>query len=63
MAEPPGQPPLNEMENLDGVKIPGDKIIIAIAYHREPNLGNLLSYRKVADREGPKVSSHTEARH
>ena len=55
VAEPPGMLPLNEMENLAGAKVPVDKLIIA--YHRAPNLGNLLSYRKIANRTGPEVSS------
>ncbi|KAL7524567.1 hypothetical protein ACHAXR_000628 [Thalassiosira sp. AJA248-18] len=56
VAEPFGQLPLNKMKNLEGAEVPVDKMIIA--YHRAPNLGNLLSYRKVANRDGPKVSPY-----
>lgn len=55
VAEPPGELPLNMMENLDGEKIDVERMIIA--YHRSQNLGNLFSYRKIAKRNGPKVSS------
>jgi hypothetical protein len=55
VAEPPGMKPLNQMTNIGGAEVAVDKLIIA--NHRAPNLGNLLSYRKIADRQGPKVSS------
>lgn len=55
VAEPMDGLPLNKMENLQGFEIPVDKL--TIAYHRAPNLGNLLSYRKIDKRTGPKVSS------
>jgi len=55
VAEPPGELPLNKMRNKEGQEVPVDQMIIA--HHRAPNLGNLLSYRKIAHREGPKVSS------
>ena len=56
VASSPGQIPLNKMLNKQGAEIPVDKMIIA--YHRAPNLGNLLSYGKIAKRNWPKVSSY-----
>ena len=47
--------PLNEMTNNAGKEIEVDQL--TIAYHRAPNLGNLLSCRKIAKRTGSKVSS------
>jgi hypothetical protein len=32
---------------------------MTVAYHRQPNLGNLLSYRKVKPQGGPPVSTYT----
>ena len=55
VADPPGQKPLNQMTNLKEAEVPVDQLVIA--NHRAPNLGNLLSYRKIAQRNGPKVSS------
>ena len=52
----PSQVPLHKMENKQGSEIPLDKMIIA--YHCAPNLGNLLSYRKIVKRSGPEVSSY-----
>jgi len=55
VANPPGELPLNQMENLDEELVPVDKLVLC--YHREPNLSNLLSYRKIGKRLGPKASS------
>jgi len=52
---PSGELPLNKMTNSAGKEIEVDQL--TIAYHRAPNLGNLLSYRKIAKRAGSKVSS------
>ena len=52
---PPGETPLNEMDNGDGWKIPIDAMIIAS--HRAPNLGDMLTYRDISSRPGPPVSS------
>jgi len=56
VAEPVGLPPLNCMQNIEENEVEIDRMIIA--YHRSQNLGNLLSYRKIAQRTGPKVSSY-----
>ena len=56
VSHPVGQTPLNEMTNVEGHTIALDRMIIA--YHRDHNMGNLLSYRKVDQRTGPKVSSY-----
>lgn len=53
---PPGDTPLTEMKNKEGHSIEVDRMVIA--FHRAPNMGNLLSYRKIAQRSGPKVSSY-----
>ena len=55
-SEPPGKTPLNQLETSTEVPVPIDRLIIC--YHRGPNLGNLLSYRKIDKRQGPKVSSY-----
>jgi len=55
VAEPVGELPLNKMENIDGAEVEIEKMIVA--YHRAPNLGNRFSYRKIDDRNGPKLSS------
>ena len=61
VARPTGKLPLNQLNtyNLSGdneqTKVPIDQLIIA--YRRAPNLGNIFSYRNIANREGPLVSS------
>ena len=54
MASPDGDDPLNQCVNVDGAEVPVDKLIVA--NHRSLNLGNLLSYRKIENRKGPKAS-------
>ena len=55
MFHPKNGRPLNYLKNIDEAPIPIDKLVIA--YSRAPNLGELLSYRKICKRSGPKVSS------
>ena len=55
---PPGEKRLNQLVNHKGAPIPVDRMIIA--YSRAPNLGNMLSYRKICNRSGPKVSSYLD---
>ena len=55
VANPPNQTPLNCLTNEQGYNIPIEQL--TIAWHRPPNLGNLLSYRKLNNRTGLKVSS------
>jgi len=55
VAEPQGEKPINKMKNYRGAEILIDQLIIV--YHRAPNLGNLLTYRKIEKRTGSKVSS------
>jgi len=51
---PPDETPFNEL----GGGTPLDAMIVA--NHRAPNLGNMLSYRKIENRIGPPVSSFIE---
>ena len=53
---PVGKKQLNRVKSPSGALIPVDSMIIA--YSRAPNIGNLLSYRKICKRSGPKVSSY-----
>jgi len=52
---PEDEAPLKSLKNFDDHPIPLDGAVIA--YHRYHNLCNLLSYRKIDKRPGPKVSS------
>jgi hypothetical protein len=54
VANPEHGRPLSEVKNYKGTRIGVDRLIIA--YNRPPNLGNLLSYRKLKDTSGPPVS-------
>ena len=56
VSEPRGKRALNMCTNYSGDPIPVDRLIIA--YSRAPNLGNVLSYRKLNKIPGPKVSSY-----
>jgi hypothetical protein len=53
VASPKGQPPLYCLTNNQGYNIPIERL--TIAWHCPPNLGNLLSYRKLNKRMGLKV--------
>ena len=55
VARPPGGIPLPDVRNSQGVRIGVERLIVA--HNRPPNLGNLLSYRKLRDNPGPPVSS------
>ena len=52
---PPYTIPLWEMKNWKGKKCGLRRLIVA--YHRPPNLGNILSSRKIRDTDGPNVST------
>lgn len=56
VSEPRGKTALNMCTNYSGAPIPVDRLVIA--YSRPPNLGNILSYRKLDKIPGPKVSSY-----
>jgi hypothetical protein len=56
----PYQPPLAQMKNCDGVATGINRMIVA--YHRPPNLGNLLAPRRFDSRPGLSVSEHFTAR-
>ena len=56
VARPKGQPPFRSLTNDQGYDILIDRL--TVAWHRPPNLGNLLSYRKLSKRTGLKVSSY-----
>ena len=53
---PPGKPHLTCLQNQFGERIRFGRLVIA--YGRHQNLGNLLSYRNISKRPGPKVSSY-----
>ena len=55
VVQPPGMPHLTSLCNSLGENIRTDRL--CIAYSRYHNIGNLLSYRKICNRPGPKVSS------
>ncbi len=55
VANPPNQPPLHCLTNKKEYNIPIKQL--TIAWHCPPNLGNLLSYRKLNNRTGLKVSA------
>ena len=59
ISHPDGAPPLCELDNLEHNKIQVDGMMIC--YHRHLNLGNVLSYRKIDQRKGPKVSDLLKA--
>ena len=52
--EPPNDEKLEKLKNQTGHPIALQRM--TVAYHRGPNLGNLLSYRKLPDDPGPPVS-------
>jgi hypothetical protein len=56
VASPKDQPPFHRLTNNQGYDIPINRLMIT--WHRPPNLGNLLSYRKLSKRTGLKVSSY-----
>jgi hypothetical protein len=55
ITNPPNKIPLSEIIGHHGVVCGIDRLIVA--YHRPPNLSNLLSYRKLKN-TGPSVSSY-----
>ena len=55
VANPPNQPSLSNLTNEKGYNIPIKQL--TTAWHRPPNLCNLLSYRKLNNRTGLKVLS------
>ena len=52
---PPGKENLNQLTNWEGHHVPIKRLIIA--YHRNPNLANLNSYRKLSPHTGLKPST------
>jgi hypothetical protein len=52
---PPGEKELTKLTNWEGHHVPIQRLIVA--YHRNPNLANLNSYRKLETRTGLKPSS------
>jgi len=53
--QPQGELPFSELTNQEGRKIPLERL--TICYSNHPNLGSMLSYRKICNRKGLKVSS------
>ena len=56
ISTPPGEPALHHLKNAEGYPIPVKQLIVA--YRRDLNLGNVLSYRRLCQRKGPKVLSY-----
>jgi hypothetical protein len=56
VANPKGQPLFHRLTNDQGYNIPIERL--TIAWHCPPNLGNLLSYRKLSKHTGLKVLSY-----
>ena len=56
MLNPPGKKKLNELDAGLGELVPIDAMIIA--NHRAKNLGDMLSYRDILNRNGPPASSY-----
>ena len=56
MLNPPGKMKLNELDAGLGELVPIDAMIIA--NHRAKNLGDMLSYRDISNRNGPPASSY-----
>jgi len=56
VANPQGQPSFSSLTNESGYNILIERLTIAW-HHPPPNLGNLLSYRKLHNRTGLKVLS------
>ncbi len=54
---PPGEKIFTDLKNCKGFRVPIKRLIVA--YHRNPNIANLLSYRKLSNRTGLKASSFT----
>ena len=52
---PPGEESLNSLKNWSNCPVPVKRL--TVAYHRNPNLANLLSYRNLTKRTGLKASS------
>jgi hypothetical protein len=58
-AAPVRQKPINQVCKATGPdRRPYHYGNLTVAYHRQPNLGNLLSYRKIKPAGGPPVSSY-----
>ena len=55
-AHPPGNPPIEDILTCQGAPFGIERMIVA--YSRAPNLGNLLSYRRIDTGTGPRVSSY-----
>ncbi len=60
VATPNGQTPLHCLTNQQGYDVPIKQL--TIAWHHPPNLGNLLSYRKLENYTGLKVLSFIKTR-
>ena len=58
IAEPPNSAHLSKLRNFTGH--PTGITSLVIAHSRSPNLGNLLSYRKLNDDDGPLASSYMD---
>ena len=56
MLNPLGKKKLNELDAGLGELVPIDAMIIA--NHRAKNLGDMLSYRDISNRNGPPASSY-----
>ena len=55
VANPTGKKPLKNLITSSGFPLPVNRFIMC--YHKAKHLNSLLSYRKLSNRKGPKVSS------
>jgi hypothetical protein len=53
--QPRGEVPFHEVRNDSGQRIPVERLTVCYSTH--PNIGSILSYRKICGRKGLKVSS------
>ena len=56
VVQPKTKPHITHLKNYFGERFTTSRLVIA--YSRHPNIGNLLSYRKICNRPGLKVSSY-----
>ena len=56
VVQPKNKPHITHLKNYFGERFTTSRLVIA--YSRHPNIGNLLSYRKICNRPGLKVSSY-----
>ena len=58
MAMPPDESALKNLQTEVGFRMTVDRFVMC--YHKAHNLSNILPYRKIDKRQGPKMSSYME---